>query len=161
MTATQEDLYEIEVHYLDLIQDHRGDQLRPALTFQGLADCGRRGGRRRRLTSAARHRRSCTAWSRTAGPCRCRCLARWMAADATGKPWICADAMATVRQRLNQETPPHAADPSDRPATRPEADMADVALAVLAHPDDAEFLCAGTLLRLAHGTRLARSTSPR
>lgn len=27
--------------------------------------------------------------------------------------------------------------------------MADIALAILAHPDDAEFLCAGTLIRLA------------
>ncbi len=37
--------------------------------------------------------------------------------------------------------------------------MSDVVLSVLAHPDDAEFLCAGTLIRLRENTA-GQSTSP-
>src|SRR5205814_2146602 len=35
--STQEEVYEAELHYLDLVRDHRGEQVRPALAFQGLA----------------------------------------------------------------------------------------------------------------------------
>src|SRR5439155_14090983 len=35
--ATQEEVYEAELHYLDLIREHRREHLVPGLVFQGLA----------------------------------------------------------------------------------------------------------------------------
>jgi hypothetical protein len=102
--GTQEEVYEMEVRYLDEIQKHRGERFRPALTFQGLA------------AAAA----ASAAGAGLPGPLvgglmyeivrdtRALPLPILGPLDgeyAPGKPWISISAMATVRQRFNQENP--------------------------------------------------------
>jgi hypothetical protein len=118
--STQEDLYESEVHYLDLIQDHRGEQLRPALTFQGL------------MTAAAAAAAGAGSPAQAAAGLMYRLVTDGRAlplpvlgpldgTDTAGQPWISADAIGTVRQRLHQEAPIQQKPPPDAPARQTPA----------------------------------------
>jgi hypothetical protein len=102
--ATQEELYETEVRYLDEIQKHRGEPFRAALTFGELAGAA--------AASAAG-----VGLPAPLAPG----LMYYIVKDtralpmpiqgpldgeyAPGKAWISIQAMGTVRQRLSQETP--------------------------------------------------------
>jgi hypothetical protein len=115
-SGTQEDVYETEVHYLDLIQDHRGEQLRPLLAFDGLA-----------ATAAAS-----AAGAGSPAPISVGLIYRLVTdnralplpvlgpldgTDPDGKPWIEQSAVTTVRQRLAQERP----QPAPKPAAKQPA----------------------------------------
>jgi hypothetical protein len=103
------------VHYLDLLQDHRGEQLRPALTFQGLtaaAATAVAGGGSPAPLAAGLMYRLITDGRALPLPVR----GPLDGTDSAGQPWINAEAVSTVRQRLNQEAPTQARPPqSPRP----------------------------------------------
>jgi hypothetical protein len=106
-SSTQEELYETEVHYLDLIQEPgstQGEQIRQALTFQG-------------LTTAAL---SASAGGGSPAPLATGLMYRLVihnralplpvlgpldGNDSTGKPWFSQAAIATVQSRLRSEAP--------------------------------------------------------
>jgi hypothetical protein len=98
--STQEELYESEVHYLDLIQDHRGEPFRLALTFQGLATAAAGAGAPASAATGLMYQLVTDGRSLplpVLGP---------LDANAPdGQPWINPEAVRTVRQRLSQEAP--------------------------------------------------------
>jgi hypothetical protein len=112
--STQEELYESEVHYLDLIQDHRGDQLRPGLTVQGLttavASTAAGAGSPAPLANGLMY---LLVTDGRALPLPV--LGPLDVPDQDGKPWIGVEAMRTVRGRLNQEAPPQQKPPAQQP----------------------------------------------
>jgi hypothetical protein len=113
--GTQEELYEAELHYLHLVRDHRGDQVRPVLAIQGLA------------AAAAASASGVASPAPLASGLAYQLVTDTRAlplpiagpldgADANGKVWIRPDVVTTVRQRLNIESP---ATPPPPPPTRP------------------------------------------
>jgi hypothetical protein len=106
--ATQEELYETEVHFLDLIQDHRGEQFRPALIYDGLATAAASsftGAGSPALAAAGLLYGFVTDGRALPLPV----LGPLDGTDQSGQPWLGTEAIRTVRQRLNQEAPaqPH------------------------------------------------------
>ncbi len=111
---TQTDLYEIEVRYLYLVQDHRGEELRPALTIQGLttaAVAAAAGGGSPAVAATGLMYRLVTDGRALPLPV----LGPLDGTDAAGQPWISQEAIHTVRQRLHQDTPPQPQAPPAAP----------------------------------------------
>jgi hypothetical protein len=99
--STQEEVYETEVHYLDLIQDHRGEQIRPALAIDGItaAVAGAASGGGVPLIANGLVYSLVTDGRALPLPV----LGPMDGTDNNGRAWITVQAVMTVRQRLNQE----------------------------------------------------------
>jgi hypothetical protein len=100
---TQEEVYEAELHYLDLIRDHRGEQLRPVVTYfqsMAMAATASAGGVASPAPAVAG-----LAFGRTADarPLAIPFRGPLDQPDDQGVPWIKPDVATTVRQRLNVE----------------------------------------------------------
>jgi hypothetical protein len=116
--STQEEVYESELHYIDLVRDHRGDQLRPFLAFQGLATAAAAS-----ATGIASPGPAATglAYQLLTDPraLPIPVLGPLDVPDNNGVPWIRPDTARTVRQRLNLEEPPAEPKPAASPAPPP------------------------------------------
>lgn len=115
--ATAEEVYESELHYLDLIRDHRGEQLRPLVAYfesMATAAAAAAGGVASPAPAVAG-----LAYGRTSDPRQLPIpfLGPLDQPDDKGVPWIKPDSVQTVRQRLNLDEPP--APPTQQPPTRP------------------------------------------
>jgi hypothetical protein len=118
--STQEEVYEAELHYLDLMRDHRGEQLRPVVAYfesMATAAAAAAGGIASPAPAVAG-----LAFGRTSDPrpLAIPFLGPLDQPDAKGEPWIKPDVARTVRQRLNLDapTPPPPQQPPAGPGTR-------------------------------------------
>jgi hypothetical protein len=113
--ATQEEVYESEVHYLDLLQDHRGEQIRPALVIDGVSAAAAAAAAGAGVPPIATGLVYGLVTDARALPLPV--LGPMDGTDANGRAWITVQAMGTVRSRINQEAPPQNPVP---PPTRPK-----------------------------------------
>jgi hypothetical protein len=113
--ATQEEVYESEVHYLDLIQDHRGEQIRPALVLNGISIAAAAAVAGAGVPPIATGLVYGLVTDGRTLPLPV--LGPMDGVDPRGRAWITVQAMGTVRSRLNQEAPPPPAVP---PQARPK-----------------------------------------
>jgi hypothetical protein len=116
---TQEETWETQYHYLELVREHRGVQLRPALEVAG-------------VLSEAAAGLSASAFPGQLGlgllyglvtdqrTLPLPVLGPFDGTDRNGQPWVTPDVVQTVRGRLYLDQPPTPAAPPATPTARPQ-----------------------------------------
>ena len=116
----QEETYEAQLHYLDLVQEHRGEQLRPALMVQDLLaelSVGPGGGSLPAQVAAG----FVHGFVNNTRALPLPIVGPFDGTDSQGVAWIAPETKADVRRRLGYEMPAPATPPDLTPPTPPGA----------------------------------------